>query len=282
MASIAIMPLAAFATTYTWNGGASGSLSTAANWSPAPGGAFTASDELVIGSPTKITVDSATTVGTITLTAARNISFLSSGSAGLTVTRIANTGTGVTRFFCPVQFSGTLYVEQNGPVQFPGGATATYPDPALRTSSSSDIARTLDGIFTFTANWNVSRIGDGSHPWIIAPGSEVRGQAFTGSEHRRWRGWHRHDLQELPKHLLLRHDNHRHGQFRVPRAITIAFDGKMPSKVVVCPAGGLTAKEAAEKVRVTEDGVPVEKGYLVSIAGGNITLQRPGFTVFIT
>ena len=33
---------------YTWNGGASGNLSDAANWSPAPAGAFTADDELVV------------------------------------------------------------------------------------------------------------------------------------------------------------------------------------------------------------------------------------------
>ena len=174
--------LPAVAETYTWNGGVSGSLSTAANWSPAPGGAFTASDELVIGSPARITVDSATTVSKITVTTARNVSFLPSGSGALTVMRIANTSTGVTQFFCPVQFTGTYYVEQTGAVRFPGGATAAYPDAALRTSSSSDIARTLDGIFTFTADWNVPNIGDGNHPWRIAPGTEVRGRVFTGSE----------------------------------------------------------------------------------------------------
>ena len=182
MASFAFAPLASFATTYTWAGGASGNLSVAANWSPAPGGAFTASDELVVATPARITVDSAATVGTITLTAPQNVTFLPSDGAALTVTRIANTGTGVAQFFCPVQFSGTLYVEQNGAVRFPGGATATYPDPALRTSSSSDTARTLDGVFTFTANWSVPNLGDGNHPWRIASGSEVYGQAFTGTE----------------------------------------------------------------------------------------------------
>ena len=166
--------------TYAWVGGASGNISVASNWSPVPSCAFTADDELVIGSSASITVDAATTAGKITLNASGATQF--SGANALTVAQIANTGAGTATFNCPVDFAGTYYVEQTGAVKFPGGATATYPDHALRTASSSDIARTLDGVFTFTADWNVPNLGDGNHPWRIPAGSEVYGQVFTGSE----------------------------------------------------------------------------------------------------
>ncbi|MBO7684454.1 MAG: C10 family peptidase [Kiritimatiellae bacterium] len=166
--------------TYTWVGGASGNISVASNWSPVPAGAFTADDELVVNSSANITVDAATTVGSVRFNASGATQF--SGANALTVTQIANEGAGTATFNCPVNFSGTYYVEQTGAVKFPGGATATYPDFALRTASSSDLARTLDGIFTFTADWNVPNLGDGNHPWRIPAGSEVYGQVFTGSE----------------------------------------------------------------------------------------------------
>ena len=53
--------------TYTWIGGASGSLYTAANWSPAPAGAFTAADELIVNDAAEITVDVAATVRKVTI-----------------------------------------------------------------------------------------------------------------------------------------------------------------------------------------------------------------------
>ena len=166
---------------YVWVGGASGNLSTAANWSPAPAGAFTADDELVVNDAAEITVDAAATVGKLTLNAAGTIAF--TGANALTVTRIANTGAGDVTFNCPVNFSGTYYVEQTGAVKFPGGATATYPDATLRTASAPD--RTLDGTFTFTEDWIVNNLGD--YPWIVASNSVVRGQNFSGlqiSHHR--------------------------------------------------------------------------------------------------
>ena len=167
--------------TYVWVGGASGSLSTATNWSPAPAGAFTADDELVVNDAAEITVDAAATVGKLTLNAAGVVAF--AGANALTVTRISNTGADDVTFGCPVNFSGMYYVEKNGAVKFPGGATATYPDPALRTSSVPD--RTLDGTFTFTEDWIVNNVGD--YPWIVASNSVVRGQNFSGlqtSHHR--------------------------------------------------------------------------------------------------
>ena len=169
--------------TYTWVGGSSGNLSVASNWSPAHDGVFTSDDELVVGTAANITVDVPATVARVRFNTADSTRFAAAaGGAKLTVGEIVNDGAGTATFECPVQFSGMYHVEQTGAVKFPGGATATYPDPALRTASSSDLARTLDGVFTFTADWNVPNLGDGNHPWIIPNGSEVYGQVFTGSE----------------------------------------------------------------------------------------------------
>ncbi|MBR1588303.1 MAG: hypothetical protein IJ658_08280, partial [Kiritimatiellae bacterium] len=175
-----IAACAASAGTYTWSGGSGGSLTDAANWTPAPSGAFTADDELVISTPAEITLDAAATVGTVVLNAAGAVSFTSAADAALAVTQVKNTGAGTATFACPVQFAGTYYVEQVGAVKFPGGATATYPDNTLRTAESTDRTRTLDGDFTFTADWVVNNVGD--KPWIVPNGSVVHGQLFTGTQ----------------------------------------------------------------------------------------------------
>ena len=163
---------------YTWIGGASGNLSTAANWSPAPAGAFTAADELIVNGAAEITVDAAVTVRKITLNASDAVSF--TGANALTVDQIANAGTGTATFDCPVNFTGTYYVEKNGALKFPGGATATYPDNLMRTAASTANARTLDGTFTFTEGWIVNNVGD--YPWIVPSNAVVRGQCFSGTQ----------------------------------------------------------------------------------------------------
>ena len=153
---------AAFAGTYTWNGASGGDWAVPGNWlvgGAAAATAPTSADNIAFDSASSVTVG---------------------GSTALAITQIANTGSGTVTFACPVQFSGTYYVTQNGPVKFPGGATATYPDNALRTASSTDRTRTLDGDFTFTADWTVNKVGD--KPWIIPNGSVVHGQLFTGTE----------------------------------------------------------------------------------------------------
>ncbi|MBO7683697.1 MAG: autotransporter-associated beta strand repeat-containing protein [Kiritimatiellae bacterium] len=171
--------------TYVWIGGASGNLSTAANWSPTPAGAFTADDELVVNDAAEITVDAAATVGKITVNAAGGTRFVASGANALTVTQIANAGAGDVTFGCPVNFSGTYYVEKNGAVKFPGGATATYPDNLLRTAASTPNTLTLDGEFTFTEDWIVNNVGD--YPWIVASNSVVHGKNFSGTQVSRHR-----------------------------------------------------------------------------------------------
>ena len=173
------------ANTYTWTGGVSGTISAAANWSPAPTGAFTANDVLVVNSTAEIIIDASATVGKIVLNADGATRFVASGENALTVRSIANRGAGTATFDCPVSFSGTYYVEKIGEVKFPGGATATYPDSEMRNTATTANMRTLDGTFDFTADWIVPSLGD--YPWIVASNSVVRGQVFSGlqiSHHR--------------------------------------------------------------------------------------------------
>ena len=90
-------------------------------------------------------------------------------------------------FYAPVEFAGTYRSVHTGEkVFYYGGATASYPDPAQRTSSSSDLNRTLYGTFEFTEDWDVPGIGDNDKPWIIPSGSEVHGKVLKGTQtHRR-------------------------------------------------------------------------------------------------
>ena len=152
---------------YVWAGANGADWSVASNWrvnGAAPATAPTAKDTI------RFENASAVTVG---------------GTGTLNVNKVVANGSAAVTFNCPVQFRSTykvVKVNTGSAVKFPGGATATYPDASIRTSSSTDLQRTLDGIFTFTANWSVPNLGDGSHPWRIASGSEVYGQTFTGTE----------------------------------------------------------------------------------------------------
>ena len=81
-----------------------------------------------------------------------------------------------------VTFAGTYLVTiPHATVRFPGGATATYPDPSLRSDFSDARYRTLYGNFTFTANWSVPNMSV-ERAWVIPSGSSVSGKKFTGTQ----------------------------------------------------------------------------------------------------
>ena len=156
----AVMP--SLAADKYWVGGSSGNWSDA-SWADTAGGAGGA---WVAGS-TAIFSGGSVTIG---------------GASTLNVAHIENTGAGAVTFTCPVQFSGTYYVVQNGPVYFLGGATATYPDDALRTTTATANTLTLRGDFTFTADWTVPDIGNtDAYPWVVPSGSTVRGKNLVGA-----------------------------------------------------------------------------------------------------
>lgn len=170
---------------YTWIGGAEGNLGDAANWSPAPSGAFTAADRLFVTNAATVTVGAAATVGEIHVSASGAVTFGNPSAATtntLTVARIFNAGSGAATFACAVQFADVYHVEPRSPVRFPGGARATRPDQALAVERGNALRRTLDGHFTFTEDWTIptcdENTGDGVlHQWIVPAGSTVDGQA---------------------------------------------------------------------------------------------------------
>lgn len=175
-----------YAADYVWIGGDSGSLNAASNWDPAPPGAFTGADKLIVNSAKAITIDSSVTVEEIRFANASSLDFTAAEGVTLTVGKVASTGTGAVTFSCPVKFSSTYHVySESAYVKFPGGATATFPDNGLRTADSTLFTRTLDGVFSFTADWSVNDVGD--YPWIVASGSTVRAKALTGTQKNRQR-----------------------------------------------------------------------------------------------
>ena len=141
-------------------GGATGNWSDA-SWADTAGGAWVDGSKAIFDSAGAVTV---------------------SGASTMNVGQIENTGAGAVTFSCPVQFSGTYNVVANGAVKFPGGATATYPDDSLRTTSATANTLRLDGNFTFTADWTVPSIGNNDNfPWVVTSGSTVRGKNFVGA-----------------------------------------------------------------------------------------------------
>ena len=181
----ALVSVPEFTATYRWRGGASGSFADPANWEPSPSGAFTVHDELVVPSAADINLDAAASAGRITVSSDGPVSF--SGGGKLTVSEISNNGSGKVTFACGVEFTGTYAVLQNGEVEFSGGATATYPCNGLRTQNSTENTRTLRGRFTFTEDWIVGRELSDDCPWVVANGTTVSGQNFSGLQKHHYR-----------------------------------------------------------------------------------------------
>jgi len=97
------------------------------------------------------------------------------------VTNLSSSDSSVVSFQCPVTFAGTYKVNRTGMVNFPGGATATYPDSSIRTADSDKRMRTLNGNFTFTEDWTVPDLGASyDKPWVVVGGARVQGKLFTG------------------------------------------------------------------------------------------------------
>ena len=110
-----------------------------------------------------------------------------SGYAISGVLAVTNLSESVQTFSNEVAFAGVYRAycaSDTGFVKFPGGATASYPDASLRTTTGTIASRTLDGNFTFTADWTIGNVGNDNYPWIVASGANVTGKALTGTEER--------------------------------------------------------------------------------------------------
>ncbi len=244
----------AFANTYTWHGGASGNLSDVDNWwPPAPMGEFTDEDELVVGSAATITVDAPVAVSRITSNASGATQF--SGSANvLTLGSIVNSGSGAASFGCPVQFEGVYpYTTVQGAVALASGARLSNGASAAVVVSgavtATGMGAAMDGAFTFDG-------GTLAFADVAPTESDLSARlAFT---------------------------NASSGFLAGVGAITVDFTARPTrGKVVVCPAGGLTAAAAQAKVTATVNGAPL-KGAKATVIGGNLYITLPtGLAVFL-
>ena len=99
------------------------------------------------------------------------------------VSSVINDSSSIQTFSNAVTFAGTyLAIPSAAAIRFDGGATATYPDPSLRSNYSDARYRTLYGNFTFTANWSVPGNDSWERPWVIPSGTLVTGKKFTGTQ----------------------------------------------------------------------------------------------------
>ena len=96
---------------------------------------------------------------------------------------VINDSSSIQTFSNAVTFADTyLAIQSAAAVRFPGGATARYPDPSLRSDYSDERYRTLYGNFTFTENWSVPGNNSWDRPWVVASGTSVTGKKFTGTQ----------------------------------------------------------------------------------------------------
>ena len=177
-----------------WTGGGSTtSISDAGNWGGTPGEtiSFTSDDYLVFDKAATVTVPADITVKGLKITGDGIVEFSGTGKINVASDIYSDASTDMV-FNCPVAFNNTYFVvkQGNGRVKFPGGVTATYPETTLRTDIATANEMTLDGDFTFTADWIVNNVGD--YPWIVASNSTVRGQNFSGTQASHHRILHAH------------------------------------------------------------------------------------------
>ena len=65
-------------------------------------------------------------------------------------------------------------------------------------------------------------------------------------------------------------------------AVKVRFDGEPSSGLIkVCPAGGLTAEEAAAKLDITVAGAPLGRKFRVDVRNDTICLSRGGMMIIV-
>ena len=162
----------------TWTGGATGSLSDSDNWSlsivPQAG------DNCIIGntSAATLTVGSTFAPASITFAADSAAITISAADEGTIsgITAVTNLSSVVQEIACPLTFANNYRVYcATQPVNFSGGATATYPDPDMADNAAS---HKLVGSITFTAAWTQATV---SNPYTVPSGSVLHGQDARGT-----------------------------------------------------------------------------------------------------
>ena len=174
---------------YIWNGGGDDvKFSTLENWrllsGTVPSVAPTSGDELIFAGAGGVVSNDLMNLGQAMITFKSGAgAFTICGNPFSGIQKVVNNSSQNQTFSNAVTFAGTYLVSVPfAAVRFPGGATARYPDPSLRSDFSVERYRTLDGNFTFTENWTVPGNNSWERPWIVPSGTSVSGKKFTGTQ----------------------------------------------------------------------------------------------------
>ena len=176
---------------YVWTGaGGDAKFSTLANWRRLSGAVPSvppaAGDPLVFAGAGGVVSNDLANLGQAVVQFEPGAgAFTICGNPFTGIPNVVNGSSSVQTFSNAVTFAGTYLVDNaNAAVRFPGGATATYPDPSLRSDFTDVRRRTLDGNFTFTQNWTVPGAPSDAweRPWVIPSGTSVTGKKFTGTQ----------------------------------------------------------------------------------------------------
>ena len=146
---------------YVWNGADGADWSAPASWlvdGAAPATAPASSDTIIFQNASPVTVG---------------------GTGTLTVTKIVTLSDDLVTFGCPVQFAGTYLVENAATAPlFAGGVMATYPDASLTDMNLA--SHTLNGTFTFTADWTIP-LQPAATPFVLSAGSTLTGTTLAAT-----------------------------------------------------------------------------------------------------
>ncbi|MBQ6338631.1 MAG: hypothetical protein IJI36_05735, partial [Kiritimatiellae bacterium] len=176
---------------YVWTGaGGDAKFSTLANWRRLSGAVPSvppaAGDPLVFAGAGGVVSNDLANLGQAVVQFEPGAgAFTICGNPFTGIPNVVNGSSSVQTFSNAVTFAGTYLVDNaNAAVRFPGGATATYPDPSLRSDFTDVRRRTLDGTFTFTQDWTVPGAPNNAweRPWVIPSGTSVTGKKFTGTQ----------------------------------------------------------------------------------------------------
>ena len=175
---------------YTWTGAVNSNWTEPGNWKQGSAVATTAPGgddrvEFVNDSAVTVTLDSDATVSNVVFAGSAAVTLANPNAAStntLTVTRFVNSGSAEAAIECKVAFTGTYDVRQSAAVRFTGGATASVPEPELRTTYETELNRTFYGNVTFTSDITVAGLVGMEKPWIVPSGSVVNGQAIAGTQ----------------------------------------------------------------------------------------------------
>ena len=159
-----------------WTGEAGdGNLSNAANWKngvPTSGNA-----NIFCATPVTLTKGATFAPSSITFLEGSAVVTITGDTAITGIAAVTNLSSVVQEIACPLTFAGNYRVHcATQPMNFAGGATATYPASDMTDNAAS---HTLMGNITFTADWAQGTV---AYPYTVPNGSVLHGEDARGND----------------------------------------------------------------------------------------------------